>query len=287
MEPTTRKILTLCIPTYQRASYLRDLLVSIEISYRNVSNPTEIDILIADNASQDETKQVVAEFQKRLPIQYQQNAANIGADRNFHHLVKQVKSDYFWLIGDDETLAVEALNHVLTLLQTEQPNLLILRSFLRGKDWYEPDVELPFVFENYQKFVAYYATRNVWPVLGHSLISLNIVKLSCFDLCKQEQILETMDVHYAHMYGLVSGLKKDKGKVMLDALPVVLIRDRRAPVDMNGLVTLHLWSRYLTWVGEEFNQPPIVRYGRRMYGPGKKFKAWRRRLWANIKTWFT
>jgi hypothetical protein len=105
--------------------------------------------------------------------------------------------------------------------------------------------------------------------------------------------LQTFDIQYAHMYGLINGLKQSNGKVVLSAVPAVLIRDRRAPVGVDGLVITKLWRRYLAWVGEEFNHPQIVKYGRKLDGPSQRFKArrrkfsaWRRRLWADFKARF-
>ena len=52
--------LSICIPTYNREPFLRELLNSIV----EQANPTDVQIAISDNASSDKTKELVDEFKK-------------------------------------------------------------------------------------------------------------------------------------------------------------------------------------------------------------------------------
>jgi glycosyltransferase involved in cell wall biosynthesis len=93
--------LSICIPTYNREAYLRNALEHCE-SY-NFSFPYEI--VISDNASTDNTTQVVEEFiAKGLPIHYHRRAVNGGSGPNlacaFHHAV----GEYSIYLADDDFL---------------------------------------------------------------------------------------------------------------------------------------------------------------------------------------
>lgn len=105
--------LSICIPTYNREAYLRNALEHCE-SY-NFSFPYEI--VISDNASTDNTTQVVEEFiAKGLPIHYHRRAVNGGSGPNlacaFHHAV----GEYSIYLADDDFLVPAGVEAAMTYL---------------------------------------------------------------------------------------------------------------------------------------------------------------------------
>ena len=56
----TKPLLSICIPTFNRSSYLRNTLNSIVSQQEFLSE--KVEIIISDNASTDETPDVVKEF---------------------------------------------------------------------------------------------------------------------------------------------------------------------------------------------------------------------------------
>jgi glycosyltransferase domain-containing protein len=106
--------LSICIPTYNRAAYLRSALIRFETHY-NFEFPYEI--VISDNASEDNTAEVVEEFIARgLPIRYFRRATNGGSLANtvcaFHHAV----GEYVLYYADDDFLVPEGLAEVVKYL---------------------------------------------------------------------------------------------------------------------------------------------------------------------------
>lgn len=90
-------LLSICIPTYNRAEYLEDTLKSI-ISDDAFS--LEIEIIISDNASQDRTRQLGEEYAlKYKNIIYYRNEENIE-DRNFFLALSRGKGKYVRLCND-------------------------------------------------------------------------------------------------------------------------------------------------------------------------------------------
>lgn len=86
---------TIAIPTYNRAAYLRRAIDSA----LGQSLP-DVEVIISDNASTDDTPDVVRAYNGR--VRYHRNSENIGAFGNFALLTKLATGDYFsWLQDDD------------------------------------------------------------------------------------------------------------------------------------------------------------------------------------------
>lgn len=96
MENTV--FLSLCIPTYNRATYLKRCLESI---VKQVGNNNEVEIIISDNVSDDDTSTIGAYFEKNFTnVKYFRNDTNIGGDRNFIQALKRGNGQYLKLLND-------------------------------------------------------------------------------------------------------------------------------------------------------------------------------------------
>ena len=105
--------LSFCIPTYNRASYLRETL-----GYIIDQADDSIEIVISDNASSDNTEEVVKEAKLRFPnITYFRWPENMGADRNYLKTVELARGDYCWFMGSDDGIKKGALKKVLEELK--------------------------------------------------------------------------------------------------------------------------------------------------------------------------
>jgi abequosyltransferase len=113
--------LSIAIPTYNGSRYIREALDSIISQLGDIDE--EVEIVISDNASTDETPEIIREYQNQYPfIKYFRNEENIGADRNFDLAVKRSTGEYVWLFSDDDKLKQGAIRKVLQVLQ-ERPNI--------------------------------------------------------------------------------------------------------------------------------------------------------------------
>jgi glycosyltransferase involved in cell wall biosynthesis len=109
--------LTICIPTFNRAEYLRQALQSVERNLEQVSaNTAIVDLVVSDNASTDNTVYVVKEYQKRIPITYNLNRSNIGPAANLIRSVQCARGDYVWILADDDALTDGAIDYLLRFL---------------------------------------------------------------------------------------------------------------------------------------------------------------------------
>ncbi|HCY21253.1 TPA: hypothetical protein DIC40_05395 [Patescibacteria group bacterium] len=68
------KLLSICIPTYNREPYLKQLLDSI-VSQKAFSETNDVEIVIDDGPSKDNTQQLVKDYQNKYPgkIRYFRN----------------------------------------------------------------------------------------------------------------------------------------------------------------------------------------------------------------------
>ncbi len=122
--------LSICIPTYNRAAFLGEALDSV---IRQATD--EVEIVVSDNASTDNTEALVREYQARFPrIRYHKNPENLGADRNFLKVVELGEGEYCWLLGSDDALAEGAIAALLPLLGNADVYLTDVRKMAFAMD---------------------------------------------------------------------------------------------------------------------------------------------------------
>ncbi|WP_304546533.1 glycosyltransferase family 2 protein [Sulfurimonas microaerophilic] len=116
-----KPLLTIAIPTYNRSVQLQNTLNSI-INQSNF-DISKIEILISDNASQDNTIDVVQSYQEKFPfIHYYKNDVNLGIDYNIYKCVDLSRTDYVYLLSDDDILLGNSIKKMLELIENN-PNI--------------------------------------------------------------------------------------------------------------------------------------------------------------------
>lgn len=134
MEQNKRPLLSICIPTYNRAEYLRDALQNI------TSDPAfddRIEIIISDNASTDSTPQVANEYMSRFTnVKYFCNEKNL-VDANLKLSLERASGRYLKLFNDTLRFKPNSLSSILNILSnTNDENPLFVQSinFLSDTD---------------------------------------------------------------------------------------------------------------------------------------------------------
>lgn len=124
-----KPLLSICIPTYNRAHYLKDALESIVAQFNESDIAEQVEIVVSDNASVDETETVVKSFQNRFGnIRYFKNEANIGFDRNVRNVISNAAGLYCWTLGDDDVICGGGLRIVLDYLAGNKVAVLTVKS---------------------------------------------------------------------------------------------------------------------------------------------------------------
>jgi glycosyltransferase involved in cell wall biosynthesis len=125
--------LSICIPTYNRADTLRQALDSIIPQIAN----HEVEIVIVDNASSDETPTLVRGYmQEQTCVRYVRQPENVGFDRNIITCIEQARGDYVSLFADDDIALPGAFERVLKEIATSKPVIICLNLYpFRGDDY--------------------------------------------------------------------------------------------------------------------------------------------------------
>lgn len=131
---------SICIPTLNRGAFIGETLESI------VSQATDdVEIVIVDGGSTDNTKKIVSLYQQRFPrlryirsdaqgtsIKYKAPSAG-GFDRDCDRAVELARGEYCWLFTDDDLLKPGAVRRVLNATKRSY-GLVIANAEVRGLD---------------------------------------------------------------------------------------------------------------------------------------------------------
>ncbi|MBA0916201.1 MAG: glycosyltransferase [Nitrosomonadaceae bacterium] len=129
VPPLAGPRLSICIGTYNRAKFIGETLDSMVVQLE-----PGVEIVIMDNASSDNTTEVVTQYQLRHPeIRYFRKQENTGFDRNYDEAVKFAKGEYCWLMSDDDLLSTGAIANVLSVLGGGN-DLIVVNSEVRNAD---------------------------------------------------------------------------------------------------------------------------------------------------------
>jgi len=107
---TVKPILSICIPTLNRGELLKVLLENLEGEASSYLD--RIEIVVADNASSDNTADIVK--QTPLPIVYGRKNSTVGFARNVLFATAELASgEFVWVLGDDDLVLPGGVTRVL------------------------------------------------------------------------------------------------------------------------------------------------------------------------------
>jgi abequosyltransferase len=142
---TDQPLLTIAIPTFNRAKYLRQLLSSL---FDQLLGRTDVELVVSDNASSDDTSTIIGEFQMRgLILRYLRNSVDIGSDANFRQCFEQAQGKYVWICGDDDIVIPGAISKILKLLDAEEYALAYITPY-----WFRNDHEAERTRDRFGRF---------------------------------------------------------------------------------------------------------------------------------------
>ena len=197
------KRLSICIPTYNRSGCLKECLDSILRSV--VGYESQIEIIISDNASTDDTAYIIHSFQINYPwLRCHRNAENIGGDRNIYLVATMALGEYIWLFGDDDKMMAGAVPAILNKIALGY-NLIICNYSVWAKDFSyiikTSGLLLGYdeVFDNPDELM-----RRIGYHVGY--ISSIIIKKDVFFKCPASEYLYYIDYGFPQIYAVYSGI---------------------------------------------------------------------------------
>ncbi len=119
--------LSICIPTYNRTTYLNNCLRSIKLAKKN--SKIKFDVCISDNNQNNLNTKIVKKYKKFFKINYYKNKKNIGRSLNMLKAVSLSKSDFVWLVGDDDLVLSNSILNIKKILDKNTIDFLYVNSF--------------------------------------------------------------------------------------------------------------------------------------------------------------
>jgi acetyltransferase-like isoleucine patch superfamily enzyme len=116
-----KPLLSICIPTCNRASLLERMLVTLELALTEAPEAS-YEVVFRDNASTDHTADIITQFGDRHPVRYFRNEENIGLTRNLLSAPLDAAGEFVWLLGDDDLIAPQAFKTIFKQLE-EHPDV--------------------------------------------------------------------------------------------------------------------------------------------------------------------
>lgn len=131
----SRVLLSILIPTYNRCKYLESQLEILEREY--ISGNIDwryLELIVGDNASSDETAQILMTYSTRLPfMQIVARDSNLGMMGNIHDLIHRAKGDYIWVLSDDDVIKKGIIYNICSVLLNNSVEYLFVNFSFKGE----------------------------------------------------------------------------------------------------------------------------------------------------------
>lgn len=239
--------LSLCIPTYNRAQFVEGAVLSglREAALQTVGS---VEVLVCDNASTDETPEVLARIQMEYPeLRVVRNPENLGFDLNYLKCVEEARGEYLWILGDDDLWMPGSLAKMLHELDAGADACLCLAEACDLE--LNPVVVLPWFLDS--------EPPRVWSLEGREDLiryfnacarnagMFAFISVSVFRRERFHRAWETINrkvAGYPHLVGMAAFLKEP---TRLHYLAEPLIQNRMSDLHANSYANTDLYGRLM------------------------------------------
>ena len=248
--------LSICIPTYNFGDFISETLESI------TSQATEeVEIIVVDGASTDNTQEIVQDYQSNYPrLVYYRLERKGGIDNDLAKTIGLSNGDYCWFMSSDDVLRPGAIRRILDEIQFEHAIYLCNRTDcnrnldeIAHRYWLSKiHDDCVFDFSDSSVLTGYFKAAQSLGAL-FSYMSSIIVRRDKWDAISNNEMF--MGSNYAHVYKLFS-IAKNGGKVKYIKQALVSARffndsfvsngiARRFLIDLDGYALLadHLFDK--------------------------------------------
>jgi glycosyltransferase involved in cell wall biosynthesis len=169
--------ISLCIPTYNRMEYAYSCIKEMQKIKNN-----DIEIIVSDNNSEDDTVEVIKELAKNdSRIKIFKNDTNIGQAKNIIKVFELAKGDYIYLTSDEDLVNPIFFSKLINLIKIKDYSLILGSIFNQKSKKYYIKEESNY-FDNLQeiKQPEHYAYRHYLSGNIFKRKYLNIEKLNIY-----------------------------------------------------------------------------------------------------------
>ena len=190
-------LLSICIPTYNRANRLENALKSA------ISNTFDnIEVIVSDNNSQDNTSEIVEKFKDKR-IRYNKNETNIGANLNIIHTVEIAMGDYILFLSDEDLINENGLLAILNTISKYKNATVIFGSiFDNPTNRYYFRIEKDEIVRTSIKKIKYFLFEHAY--FSGICIKRNVINLDKILLYQKEN----PDFTYPHQHMVLQAMLK-------------------------------------------------------------------------------
>jgi glycosyltransferase involved in cell wall biosynthesis len=154
---TMKKLLTIAIPTYNRADLLDKQLGWLAQAIKGFE--ADCEILVSDNCSTDNTQGIIKKWQgilSNITFKSNKNLENLGVMKNIIYCLSSATTKYVWTIGDDDPIQDRSIPYVINNLKKHENLSLLFLNFsglnkitgepvhpptIVGNRWFDADSE--------------------------------------------------------------------------------------------------------------------------------------------------
>jgi glycosyltransferase involved in cell wall biosynthesis len=219
-------ILTIAIPTYNRATMLQAQLERLLPQLR-----PEVRLCVYDNASPDETREVVAKYLSH-GISYFRAVSNCGGGRNVFRCLEECQTEWLWILSDDDLALPDAVTGLLAVLRNQRCDFIHASTNILGFKSEVVVSDVPTLLEH-TRFAAV-----LW-------ISGGVYRMAAFRPLFRVYN-ESLSTWGPHMIMVLSLLESGGGKVLLS--PLMLAEPNTSPPTystLDGMLRMSLAPEYL------------------------------------------
>ena len=129
--------LSICILTYNRENYLKNLLDFVKNEYLKLPDKSNVEIIITDNCSTDDSKKNIENFIKSnnlIEWKYNRNETNLGSLGNLLKAEELSTGKYLWWWGDDDRYKPGIMSAVLKHTESN-PDYILLNHSASREPW--------------------------------------------------------------------------------------------------------------------------------------------------------
>jgi glycosyltransferase involved in cell wall biosynthesis len=188
--------LSICIATLNRGALIVQTLDSI------VSQLTDqVEIVIVDGASTDNTEEVVLAYRQRYAnVHYIRLAHKGGVDQDYSRAVELATGEYCWLFSDDDIIKPGAIDAVVDVLQ-KKPGLVIVNAEIQNSDLTQTVKPSCLYLTETTSYAPHDADRLFVDVGRYlSFIGCVVVKRSLWDARDKKTYFGTLFVHMGVLF---------------------------------------------------------------------------------------
>lgn len=133
VEATCQPMLTICIPTYNRAAHLQKLLWTLQFQILPLC-AGELDIVVVNNASKDQTRQILDGVTHPAIRVVHRDEFLLTAEENIIHSLDFCRGEFVWFLGDDDVPVVSNFLDHLERIRRNDVDFLVFNAALADKN---------------------------------------------------------------------------------------------------------------------------------------------------------